>query len=202
MAQTIKFPRKLVKIGDCLAVLGDRGEIKGQPITNRRPLTCYNGQVWLASRLSFHLNVKSIDKNKKNGEGYVCHECDNFWCVNPNHLYLGTAKNNHDDFVERNRAKYDNIISKLTSRDARIKSGLSQTGKKFSEETRKKMAEAKIGKKRPKEVIDKIKAYQNTDEAKAIKSHTQKTRIRSIQEREKRSASVKASWVLRRQKAT
>jgi hypothetical protein len=40
---------------------------------------------------------------------WVLHHCDNGWCVNPEHLYLGTKQDNHLDIVMRQRS-----IRKLT----------------------------------------------------------------------------------------
>jgi transposase-like protein len=52
-------------------------------------------------RLSFFLSTK-IDPAGK----LVCHHCDNPGCVNPAHLYLGTALENNRDKVTRGRCNW------------------------------------------------------------------------------------------------
>ena len=37
---------------------------------------------------------------------FLCHTCDNPPCVNPNHLFIGTPKDNHDDM--RNKKRHSN----------------------------------------------------------------------------------------------
>ncbi len=49
---------------------------------------------------------------------FVCHKCNNRKCVNPFHLYAGTAKDNSDDITKANRRIIKqgetNGMSKLT----------------------------------------------------------------------------------------
>lgn len=43
----------------------------------------------------------------------VCHTCDTPFCVNPEHLFLGTDKDNSDDKLTKNR---QGLLCKLTSK--------------------------------------------------------------------------------------
>lgn len=59
-----------------------------------------NGKTIDAHRLSYQLHKGEIPEKM-----YVCHICDNRKCVNPEHLFLGTAKNNWQDGFDKNRIK-------------------------------------------------------------------------------------------------
>lgn len=53
----------------------------------------------IASRVSYVAHKGEIPDGM-----LVCHTCDNRACVNPDHLYIGTAKDNYNDMVERGRS--------------------------------------------------------------------------------------------------
>ena len=70
-----------------------------------------NGKVQTAHRASYQLFVGLIE-NKLD----VCHKCDVRHCVNPNHLFLGTRKENMLDAVRKKRIAKP--LAKLTQLQA------------------------------------------------------------------------------------
>jgi hypothetical protein len=88
-----------------------------KPNTGGYSKTTFKGKRFLVHRLVYQAIYGDLKK-----ELFVCHKCDNVRCVNPDHLYQGTAKQNHDDKIKRNRHPNSWDINKEYARLCRSKS--------------------------------------------------------------------------------
>jgi hypothetical protein len=58
----------------------------------------FKGKTVSAHRASYKVFKGEIPKGK-----HICHSCDNRKCVNPDHLWVGTAKDNVHDMIKKGR---------------------------------------------------------------------------------------------------
>lgn len=95
------------------------------------------GECYMAHRLMWSLTCGPIPDGL-----FVCHTCDNPPCVRPDHLFLGTAKDNHQDMLNKGRGNFHvthagsagerNHRAKLTDSQAVQIRALSMSGAKRS----------------------------------------------------------------------
>jgi hypothetical protein len=101
----VRFLSKIKKTKGCWLWTGFRTPTGyGQLGINKRPT--------LAHRISW-----TIFKGEIPNGMYVCHRCDVRFCVNPHHLFLGTAKDNTQDAFRKGRLVNPPIQRKLSDGD-------------------------------------------------------------------------------------
>jgi hypothetical protein len=86
------FLDRVVKTSGCWEWIGSKNK------TGYAQLSV-NRKTEKASRVSYEMFNGPIPKGN-----YACHTCDNRGCVNPEHLFLGTQKDNMRDMVAKGRS--------------------------------------------------------------------------------------------------
>lgn len=72
----------------------------GSKTKDGRPVIWFRGRLRMASIVAHTLYIGDVPDGIE-----VCHRCDNPECTNPEHLFLGTRRENIDDAMSKGRIK-------------------------------------------------------------------------------------------------
>lgn len=106
-----RFWAKVIKTDSCWNWMGSINRGRGQININGKPR--------FASVVSWEMEYGKIP----NGQ-CVCHKCDNPLCVRPNHLFLGTQRDNIYDAISKGRIKLPPVMSGEKSQSAKLNLGI------------------------------------------------------------------------------
>jgi len=79
--------------------------------SGKYPQLQVKSKLLMASRIAYSLMIGMVSINL-----FVCHKCDNPRCINPNHLFLGSAQDNSNDMIRKGRQNIgiNNPMAQLT----------------------------------------------------------------------------------------
>lgn len=126
---------------DCRGTVEERFEAKTIPVTETGCLLwtgCWNhfghGQfafngrkLMVASRAAWVLAGRTIPEGM-----FILHKCDTPQCVNVDHLFVGTKKDNTQDMIKKGRLRISGV-AKITLDQANIIRGMEGVHKKIAE---------------------------------------------------------------------
>ena len=96
-----RFYRRIKEADPAICWLWPGALAGGHSEETRYGALTFHGKQLYAHRVSWELANGPIPHGM-----FVCHHCDNPRCVNPNHLFLGSARDNNNDMREKGRWTY------------------------------------------------------------------------------------------------